>query len=89
MIAKKLKKVFENKKKSSNKNKNCYNNDSKIMLKTISYSIVFISKQNEQNTINTIFDIVNNIRTLRKDVLNTIFENVNDIQEQGDPFIKT
>ena len=92
MIAKKLKKVFENKKRTSEENKTCfkklvcYNN---YMLKTISYSIVFVSKQNEQNTINSIFDIIDNIRTLRKDVLNTIFENVNDIQEQGDPLIKT
>ena len=58
------------------------------MLKTISYSIVFVSKSNKQTEINDIFDIVNNIRTIRRDVLQTIFDNVNDIQEQGDPFLK-
>jgi len=51
MIAKKLKKVFENKKRPSKKDATCfkrvvcYNN---YMLKTISYSIVFVSTKMEE-----------------------------------------
>ena len=84
MIAKKLKQVFENKKRTSNKNISClkkevcYNN---LMLKTISYSVMFVSSIVEKirqthifdNNDDDIFTSLNNksyLRTILQDLFN-------------------
>ena len=54
------------------------------MLKTISYSIVFVSKIENNVIINNLFDDINSTRTLRKDVIEKVFPNENiTIENKG------
>ena len=58
------------------------------MLKTISYSIVFVSKIENNVIINNLFDDINSTRTLRKDVIEKVFPNENiTIENKGNPML--
>ena len=79
-----LKKIFTIKKYTSIEKKSFYNKSEYFMLKTISYSIVFVSKIENNVIVSNLFDDINSTRTLRKDVIEKVFPNENiTIENKG------
>ena len=83
-----LKNFFTIKKNSSIEKISCYNKSECFMLKTISYSIVFVSEIENNVIINNLFDDINSTRILRKDIIEKVFPNENiTIEHKGNPML--